>query len=238
MAYQRAYLPMKVINISQGYGSKSSTHKNSFALDLCGKDSGKDQIFAPFDCKVAKVYAQKGHSYEVWLVSTKKVLCANGYYGILTMSITHPSEIKNMKVGQKFKQNQIICHEGSEGTSSGNHVHIELSMGESVGWEIVKGDYVNKNRIKSEEYLFAYDDATFKNLSYKGTTYQFKKEKDMVYKVKGVPSEPLNVRDVNGKIIGGLKNGDEVINFGIKNGKNLIYHYSILGYIAKGYLVK
>ena len=33
MAYQRAYFPVKTISLSQGYGSGSSTHKLSYAID-------------------------------------------------------------------------------------------------------------------------------------------------------------------------------------------------------------
>lgn len=251
MAYQRAYLPMKVITLSQGYGSSSGTHKLSYALDLSGSDRGKDPVFAPFDCKVTKLYQPSDivhHATTVWLTSTQKVLCRNGYYGYLTMSITHPREILNMKLGTIYKQGVQICTEGDTGNASGPHIHLELAKGTTAGWTLQKSgnyqEYVIINKVKPEEYLFAYDDAIIKEDTYKGKKYQFVKEKDITYKVTGVPSEPLMIHTeanfskntiLDSK---GLCNGDEVIKFYEKNGMSYIYNYSRLGYTSSAYLVK
>ena len=59
MVYQKAFFPMDVVNIVQGYGVKSKTHKLSFALNL----KGKYVVWAPFDCKITKVYRPK-NMYE------------------------------------------------------------------------------------------------------------------------------------------------------------------------------
>lgn len=253
MAFQRAYFPMKVIAISQGYGSKSSTHKYSYALDLAGKDTGKDEIFAPFDCKVTKLYQprtkngaiDKTHSPEVWLTSTKKVLCANGYYGYLTISLTHSPEVYKMKIGQVYKQFQKIMTEDHQGIGNGgNHIHLELSKGTKAGWKIIKGNYVNVNGVKPEEYLFVKEDSTIKNATYKGTTYKLIKESDITYKVANVPSEPLYIHKSadykDGSLLDkkGLKNGDEVIKFKNVGNMSLIYNYGRLGYTASKYLKK
>ena len=244
MAYQRAYFPTKTINLTQGYGLLSSTHKWSYALDL----GGKYKPFAPFDCKVTKVYAPTNtlHSREVWLTSTKKVLCANGVYDYLTMSITHPAGIIKMKVGQTFKQFESlgITTEVMTGTSTGSHCHIELSLGKKAGWdeEVIKKHkaYVNVNRIKPQEYLFITEDSVVKNDKYKLSTYHFIKESELTYKVVGVPSEPLYIRSdkyPKGKVVGKLYNGDEVIKFD-NNKYCLVYHYGVLGYTSKKYLKK
>lgn len=251
MAYQRAYFPMKVINVSQGYGSRSSTHKLSYALDLSGKDSGKDPIYAPFDCKVTKLYQPKNtlkHANTVWLTSTKKVLSPNGYYGYLTVSITHPSEISKMKLGTTYKQGQIIMSEGRTGNASGNHMHLEVSKGTKAGWSKktsgVYEEYVILNKVKPEDYLFVKEDSTIKNTTYKGYKYHFIKESEITYKVVDVPSEPLNVHskpDIRKNTIikgAGLKNGDEVIKFYTKDNMAYIYHYEILGYTSSKYLEK
>ncbi len=251
MAYQRAYFPMKVINVSQGYGIASTSHKLSYALDLSGKDSGADEVYAPFDCKITKLYQPsdtRKHANTVWLTSTEKVLSPNGYYGYLTISITHPAEITNMKLGRVYKQGEFLCHEGKTGNASGNHIHLEVSKGTSAGWSLKKSgiyeEYVTFNKVKPEEYLFARDDAIIRNSIYKGYKYRFIKEKDITYKVEDVPSLPLNVHtsaDYRSDTIiknKGLKNGDEVIRFYIKNGLAYIYHYEIMGYIANKYLKK
>lgn len=251
MAYQRAYFPMKVINISQGYGNASGTHKLSYAMDLSGKDSGADEVYAPFDCKITKLYQPsdtRKHANTVWLTSTKKVLSPNGYYGYLTVSITHPSEISQMKLGTEYKQGEVICREGKTGNASGNHIHLEVSKGTAAGWSErrsgIYSEYVISNKVKPEEYLFVREDSVIRNTTYKGYKYRLIKESDITYVVLDVPSEPLNVhsspdykRDtiINNK---GLKNGDEVIRFYIRNGLAYIYHYEIMGYVSNKYLKK
>ena len=232
MAYQRAYFPTKIIDLSQGYGSKTSTHKYSYALDL----AGTYDVLAPFDCKVTKLYVKKGHSYEVWLTSTNKVLCVNGYYGYLTISFTHPEDISKLKVGQKFKQFDKVCNtKKMTGVSTGSHLHLELSKGTKAGWQVINGDYVNVNKIKPEEYLFIKEETIIKDNEYKGDKYKFIKESDLTYKVYNVPSEPLLIRNKLGFKIGKLYNGDEVIKFD-NNAKCLVYHYSVLGYTYSKYL--
>ena len=199
MAYQRAYFPSKRVNIQQGYGLLSSTHKYSYAID----NGGEFKPFAPFDCKVSKVYnpSSINKSKEVWLTSTKKVLCANGYYGYLTMSMTHPKGIEKLKVGQTFKQFESLGIDTKEmtGTFSGPHLHMEVSKGKKAGWDeavIKKHDkYVNVNRVKPEEYLFLTEDTVIKKEKYKLHTYHFIKEKEITYVVAGVPSEPLYIRE-------------------------------------------
>lgn len=251
MAYQRAYFPMKTINISQGYGARSSTHKLSYALDLSGKDENEDEIYAPFDCKITKLYQPidtRKHANTVWLTSTKKVLCPNGYYGYLTVSITHPSEISNMKLGKTYKQGEVICYEGRTGNASGNHIHLEVSKGTTAGWSLktsgVYNEYVILNKVKPEEYLFVREDSIIKNTIYNGYRYNLIKESYITYIVLDVPSEPLNVHysaDYNRSSIirnKGLKNNDEVIKFFDKNGMAYIYHYETMGYVSAKYLKK
>lgn len=251
MAYQRAYFPMKTINISQGYGNRSSTHKLSYALDLSGEDEKADEIYAPFDCKITKLYQPsdtRKHANTVWLTSTKKVLSPNGYYGYLTVSITHPSEITDMKLGKIYKQGEVICHEGKTGNASGNHIHLEVSKGKVADWSLqtsgVYDEYVIKNKVKPEEYLFVRDDSIIKNNLYNGYKYNLIKEAYITYIVLDVPSEPLNIHRsadyrndtvINGK---GLKNNDEVIKFYDNNGMAYIYHYETMGYVAAKYLKK
>lgn len=249
--YQRAYVPMHVITVTNGYGAGTG-HPYSYAIDLAGKDSGKDPVFAPFDCKITKLYLPKTktgkidptHAPEVWITSTQPVLCANGYYGVMTMSLTHSRESYNLKVGQKFKQGETILHEGNQGVSRGNHIHMELTKGDKVGWDKItkngKTYYVNKNKVKPDEYLFAMQDAVIKQEVSKGKRYHFKKESEITYIVYNVPSEPLVIRSKPfplGKKIGELHNKDEVLKFN-DNKQCLIYHYGCLGYTPKKYLKK
>lgn len=247
MAYQRAFFPTNHIYLGQGYGLLSKTHKHSYALDLAGNYN----LFAPFDCKVTKLYVPKkkngtldtSRSFEVWLTSTKKVLCCNGVYNYLTISITHPYGISKMKLNQEFKQFQSLGINTNvmTGYVEGNHAHIELSLGKKAGWDTTikdkYGEYVNVNKIEPEKYLFITNDTKVLKNTYKLKTYKFIKETDITYKVKGVPSEPLYIRDANNKIIGKLYNGNEVLKFDNK-AKCKVYHYECLGYTYNKYLKK
>ena len=249
MAYQRAYFPMKYLNVTQGYGEKSSTHKLSYAIDFGGKDSGRDEVYAPFDCRVSKVYKPSNTNISattIWLTSTRKVLCSNGYYGYLTMSITHPIEIMNMNVGMRFKQGDYLFREGNTGNATGNHIHIELATGTYANWvrrsNGTYSEYVISNKVRLEDYIFLREDTIVLNEEYKGYIYDFKKESELTYVVRNVPSEPLRVHSEanynRDNVIGGLKNGDEVIKFYNRNGLSYIYHYEMMGYVASNYLYK
>lgn len=248
MKYQRAYFPAKRINVQQGYGKLSSTHKYSYAID----NGGIYNLFAPFDCKVSKLYVPKTkagkldtkHSFEVWLTSTNKVLCSNGSYEYLTLSITHPYDIHKLKLGQEFKQLAPlgISTAVMTGTGTGPHAHIELSKGKKAGWDaaIAKKhkQYVNVNRIKQEDHLFITEDTAVSRETYKLKKYHFKRESEITYKVKGVPSEPLLIRDPKtNKAIGKLYNGSDVLKFNNKS-KCLVYHFGALGNTIGKYIKK
>lgn len=206
MSQQKAYFPSKKLSLSQGYGKKSSTHKYGYALDFAGKQN----IYAPFDCKITKLYQPKdtkNHANTVWLTSTKKVLCPNSYYGYLTVSITHPSEISSMKIGKTYKQNTKICTTNKmTGRATGEHYHLEAGLGKNCGWEEIKGEWVMTNKVKPEQYLYVKKDSSIVEDTYKGTKYKFVIESDSTYKyVYNVDDEGLNVRkEPNGKKTGKL----------------------------------
>lgn len=245
---QYAFLPLKSIYIGQGYGLLSSSHKNSYALDL----SGTQDLFAPFDCEITGIYIAKkkngsldtSKAFEVWLSSTKKVLCANGVYDYITISITHPKDISKLKKGQKFKQFDSLglSTKNMTGRCNGPHAHIEVSLGISPGWDQTiikkKKDYVNINRVKPEEYLFRTEDSKIKKEKWKIFTYHFVTPGEITYKVQDVPSEPLYIRTQpypKGSVIGNLYNGDYVLKF---NNKAYIYYDKIFGYTSNKYLKK
>ena len=51
---QKALFPMQYLNITQGYGV--GTHKGTYAIDNAGRNTGIDNVVAPFDCKVKKIW--------------------------------------------------------------------------------------------------------------------------------------------------------------------------------------
>ena len=174
---EKAYFPMKYYNLTQGY-LNSSTHQGTYALDNAGFDTGKDPIYAPFSCTVTKKYVKVGHAYTVWLTSNEKVLTAKGTNEYLTLMIVHPEDIADLKVGQKFNQGDLVCHEGKTGNASGNHAHLELGLGTCSWHKNNYGVYMIDNAVKLEDYLFLKEDTIVKNEIYKGIKYSFKKESE------------------------------------------------------------
>jgi hypothetical protein len=161
----------------------------------------------------------------------------------MTLSITHPYDIHKLKLGQEFKQLQSLgLNTGVQtGKGTGPHAHIELSRGKKAGWDeaLAKKDkYVNVNAVPPQDYLFIKENTNIINETYKLKKYHFYKESELTYKVVGVPSEPLYIRDKNtDKIIGKLYNGNEVLKFNNKS-RCLVYHYEALGITYKKYLRK
>lgn len=182
---QRILFPMYHYAPYYGYGvNHTGQHRWSYAIDCIGKDAGKDKIYAPFDCTVTNVYAKAGHSYEVWLQSDKPVLARNGIIDYFTATFTHPTEIKNMKVGQKFKQGDFVCYEGKEGGATGNHLHFEIGRGKSKTWAIEKHNgttyYMNQNKVKPDETWFLPESSVIDFITdVIGSKYPIKKESEL-----------------------------------------------------------
>ena len=174
----KGYFPMKYYNLTQGY-INSTTHQGTYALDNAGKDSGKDEIYAPFDCEVTKLYVKSNHAYTVWLTSLNPIMGANGKEEYLTMMIVHPEDIASLKVGETFKEGQVVCHEGKTGRATGNHAHLELGIGKCSWHQNSYGVWMIDNAIKLEDYLFMKNDTIILNETYKNNKYTFKKENEV-----------------------------------------------------------
>ena len=183
---EKVYFPMKYYRLTQGYGSKSSSHKNILAIDVGGKDTGRDDIFAPFTGIIKKKYVKKGVANTIWFESIDKVKCANGEETYLTMLLAHDDNIDDLKVGQKILQGQKFMEEGRSGNATGNHLHIELSNKKfyNKGWNQNKyGDWQINSAVKPEEYMFLRNDQVVLNDVYKNTKYELKKDSSFTYNI-------------------------------------------------------
>lgn len=202
---EKAYFPMDYYRLTQGYGTKSSSHKSILALDIAGKDSGKDKIYAPFTGIIKKIYNKKGVAITVWFESKDKVLCANGEQTYLTCLFAHEENINHLYVGKEIKQGEPFLEEGKSGLATGNHIHLELSNKKfsKTGWFKNKsGDWQINNPVKPEEYLFLKSDQIILNEIYQGKKYSFKKDKVFTYEkvVKINNNVTINLRkDLNEK---------------------------------------
>lgn len=161
--------PFKTMRITQSYTGKTSHYPHTtgnmkdYPIDEGGKDSGRDTFYCPCDeAVIKKIYGlYSGGTNTIWISSTNPVKLANGKTQIITMQVTHPndSDLSKIKVGQKFKRGEIICHEGTDG-ATGNHIHLSIGMGEMTegGWSLnSNGKWVLRTAlgtIRPEEAFF------------------------------------------------------------------------------------
>ena len=128
-AQQKAMYIMENLNISQGmYGSYS--HQGSKAIDMCGKDSGKDPAYAPYDGKV--VYVSTSAAYIIFQ-SLNPVEYADGTVDYMTIMVIHDDNVGRFSVGQTFSQGAHFFNEGCSGNATGNHIHLECAKGTYAG---------------------------------------------------------------------------------------------------------
>ncbi len=141
---QYAIHPLKIIRETQAIGG-SYSHKGTYALDEGGKDTGNDNLYAPCDLKVV---AKGSSSYNaVYYQSINKVKFANGIEDHINFRTMHDNDISNIKVGQVFKQFDIIGQEGKRG-ATGNHTHLQVARGVYRGiYKNVYGWYMLVNEI-------------------------------------------------------------------------------------------
>ena len=89
---EKPLYPSPYMRITQGYGV--GTHKNSFAIDDGGSDSGIDFILAPFTGVIKKIYPNDAN--EVWLESVDKVEYPDGTIDYITMFFSHDNDVSNL----------------------------------------------------------------------------------------------------------------------------------------------
>lgn len=123
---------MEVLNISQG-NSGTYSHQNQYALDLCGRDAGRDMLYAPAESKVVAI-DKKNHA--VTWETVNKVRCANGYVGKVTYTTMHDNDFVGIYLGAIYPQGHQIQVEGTGGNATGNHIHMEVAQNPYVKqWE-------------------------------------------------------------------------------------------------------
>ena len=166
---EKPLFPSKYIRITQGYNE--GTHKDSYAIDNAGKDSGISDIYAPFTGIIKKIYSNDAN--EVWLERIDKVIYPDGTIDYMTIMFAHDNNIDNLFVGKRIKQNEVFYQEGTKGNVTGNHCHIECAKGKftGTGWYKNNSGYWSiNNGKKPEECLWIDDSITVLN-----SKYNFKK---------------------------------------------------------------
>lgn len=167
---EKPLYPSSYMRITQGY--MVGSHLDSYAIDEAGKDTGIDEIKAPFTGTIKKIY--KTGANEVWLESIDKVEYPDGTVDYMTVLFCHDNNVDDLFIGKVIKQGEIFYQEGTKGNASGNHCHIECAKGKfsQTGWhKNTAGFWSINNGKKPEECLWIDDSITIIN----SRGYQFKK---------------------------------------------------------------
>ena len=148
--YEFFMCPFTKMYITQG--SNTWSHSGVMANDVTNGDGAKAPYYAPFSCVCEAVYPSAGQTQ--WR-SLNKVHFANGVIDYARITIAH-DDTMNSWVGQKLSQGQRIGNMGVKGIGTGVHAHIQVGVGQSNVWGIVKG-YFTLNGIRYPVYGFQYE---------------------------------------------------------------------------------
>lgn len=146
---EKPIFPCEYMRITQGYNE--GTHKDSYAIDNAGKDTGISDIYAPFTGIIKKIY--KNDANEIWLESIDKVEYPDTTIDYMTVMFAHDNNVDDLFVGKKINQGDVFYQEGTKGNASGNHCHIECGKGKfsGTGWHKNSNGYWSINNSKKPE---------------------------------------------------------------------------------------
>ena len=181
--------PKKTYYLTQGYGINSFSHQYRKALDVSSR-GGNTNIYAPFTGYVAKIFIKNNCASTIWLVSSNKILCADGNMHYVVAMFTHPNDISKYKVNDKFKQNQLILHDGTTGNVKA-HLDFEIAIYSDkklirANWHKTKNGYALDNAVNPCSYMLLDDKTNVINEYYKvqNKYYHFKSISDITKNIK------------------------------------------------------
>lgn len=140
-----ALFPMEYMRITQGINNAYS-HKGTMAIDIAGKDTGSDPLFAPFTGKVVR----KGTDGSMLFESVEKVLWADGRVDYALLWLYHDENTSDAPVGKVFKQGEKFYDEGKAGKATGNHVHLNVAPGRWDGQYPFVKNLFGKTELRNE----------------------------------------------------------------------------------------
>ena len=154
---EKPLYPSPYMRITQGYGVGS--HRDSYAIDEAGMDTGIDNIKAPFTGVIKKIYTSDAN--EVWLESSDKVEYPDGTIDYMTVLFAHDNDVSNLFIGKTINRGEVFYQEGTKGNASGNHCHIECGRGRftGTGWYKNSNGNWSINNGKKPEECFWVDDS-------------------------------------------------------------------------------
>lgn len=126
---EKPLYPSPYMRITQGYNE--GTHKESYAIDEAGSDSGIDNMLAPFTGVIKKIYISDAN--EIWFESLNEVEYPDGTIDYMTILFAHDNNVSDLYIGKVINKGQILYQEGTKGQATGNHCHIECGRGKFSG---------------------------------------------------------------------------------------------------------
>lgn len=166
---EKPIYPSKFMRITQGFGEGS--HRGGFAIDEAGRDTGVDNLFAPYTGIIKKVYQSDAN--EIWFESMDRVLYPDGTIDYMNILMAHDNDINDLYIGKVIKQGERLYQEGTKGRATGNHCHMECGLGKFSGSGWYKNSYGNwviKNGKDPTECLWI--DDSIKVLDSHGYTFK------------------------------------------------------------------
>lgn len=153
---QKAYFPMEYLRVTQKANGAHS-HAGSLALDLGGKDTGKDPVYCPFDAKVVR--CRENANGEMYIESTAPVLWADGTQDYMHLTLLHAESFR-YNAGDVVQQGAHLYDEG--GMSGGvagaaaNHLHLEVGRGHSPAYQVknTSGTWYTPGQVDAQSALW------------------------------------------------------------------------------------
>ena len=109
---QDILFPMEYMNITQGNNGQYS-HQGANALDLAGKDTGRDLFYAPFDVRCVATGDRNTEGNAAFWQSVNQVRYADGTVDYATIMVLHDNSLNGIYPGATYKQGAQIGQEGT-----------------------------------------------------------------------------------------------------------------------------
>lgn len=175
--YENFLFPMEYLRVTQG--ENTGTHLGSKAMDFGGKDTGRDELYAPCTMRVVRI--RENRNGEIYFESTRPVRFADGSLDYARLLCLH-DDSTTFEVGDIIQQGDYFYSEGGMGGGDphkfNNHVHIEAGKGK---WENAKHFLVpgtrDKYTIENPSSLYDLFFLPRDTIEYDGGGYSWKYEK-------------------------------------------------------------
>lgn len=155
---EKAIFPMKYLRITEGMNDPYS-HAGTLRIDLGGRDSGIDNVWAPYTGIIRRISEGSDAGNIVYLESVDPVKYADGTEDYMSIQFTHDNDVSNLNVGQIIKQGEVFYQEGTAAHSTGNHVQIDVGRGKYTGvHQLSNGKWVMNNEIAPPSALWVRND--------------------------------------------------------------------------------